>query len=142
MLLLLLSCVGGVFLSITGLFGESARESLVEQSPAAALRFAVAAGVAAIAAWLHWRRFRVPITVAAGTIAAVGTGFALLLSVVPGAADWLPWLLLAAGLGVFAFAMSWDMGDLARQTWRSRSEERRAGNECVSRCRSRGSPVH
>src|SRR3546814_1920020 len=72
-----------------GLFGESARESLVEQSPAAALRFAVAAGVAAIAAWLHWRRFRVPITVAAGTIAAVGTGFALLLSVVPGAADWL-----------------------------------------------------
>src|SRR3546814_7481959 len=87
MLLLLLSCVGGVFLSITGLFGESARESLVEQSPAAALRFAVAAGVAAIAAWLHWRRFRVPITVAAGTIAAVGTGFALLLSVVPGAAE-------------------------------------------------------
>src|SRR3546814_10688767 len=37
-ILLLLTFVGGVFLAIMGLFGESARESLVEQSPAAALR--------------------------------------------------------------------------------------------------------
>src|SRR3546814_2024184 len=83
----LVTFVGGVFLAIRGMFGESARESLSGQSPAAALRFAVAAGVAAIAAWLHWRRFRVPITVAAGAIAAVGTGLALLLSVIPGAAE-------------------------------------------------------
>src|SRR3546814_15856442 len=30
----------------------------------------------------------------------------------------------------------------ARHHWRTRSEERRVGKECVKTCRSRGSPVH
>ena len=30
------------------------------------------AGITALAAWLHWRRFMVPITVAAGAVAVVG----------------------------------------------------------------------
>src|SRR3546814_17618094 len=52
-ILLLLTFVGGVFLAITGLFGESSRESLGDQRPAAALTLSVAAVVAAIAPRLH-----------------------------------------------------------------------------------------
>lgn len=83
---------------------------------------AIGAGVGLLtagAAYLHWRRFHVPITIAALTAALVGTLLALLLWAVPQAKDSLLWLLLAAGLGVFAFAMSWDMSDRLRQTRRS-----------------------
>jgi hypothetical protein len=71
------------------------------------------------AAWLHWRRFHVPITIAALTGALVATLLALLLAAIPQAGSALLWLLLAAGLAVFAFAMWWDMSDRTRTTRRS-----------------------
>jgi len=82
----------------------------------------IAAGVGLLtagAAYLHWRRFHVPITIAALTAALVVTLLALLLWAVPEAKDSLLWLLLAAGVGVFTFAMWWDMSDRVRQTRRS-----------------------
>lgn len=82
----------------------------------------IASGVGLLtagAAYLHWRRFHVPITIAALTAALVGTLLALLLWAVPEAKDSILWLLLAAGVGVFAFAMWWDMSDRIRQTRRS-----------------------
>lgn len=80
---------------------------------------AVIALVTAGLIYLHWRRFHVPITIAALTGALVATLVSLFLAAVPAAQSAWLWVLLAAGIGVFAFAMWWDMSDRARQTRRS-----------------------
>jgi hypothetical protein len=78
----------------------------------------------AVAAWFHWRRFKVPITVAAGAAAVSATAIALILAAIgpdkgeSAKALILP-LVFAAGLGVFAYAMRWDMSDRGRETRRS-----------------------
>lgn len=83
----------------------------------------IAASVAA-AAWLHWRRFKVPITVAAGTAAMVGilvlTSYMLdTVLEIGGGANAIMGIVFALGVAVFAFAMRWDMSDLERTTRRS-----------------------
>jgi MFS family permease len=80
---------------------------------------AFAGFAAAIGAYAHWRRFHVPITIAALTGAVVITIIALLFVAVPAAAEAWRWLLLIAGVGVFGFAMWWDMSDRSRITRRS-----------------------
>ena len=76
------------------------------------------------ATWLHWRRFMVPITVAAGAAALVATVIALVAAALQpyieleGGALLLP-MAFISGLAVFAFAMRWDMSDRARETRRS-----------------------
>ncbi len=81
--------------------------------------------LAAGAAWLHWRRFMVPITVAAGAAAIAATVIALVLSVtMQGQTDHNPEpillpLVFVCGLAVFAYAMRWDMSDAKRETRRS-----------------------
>ena len=83
----------------------------------------VAAGIAFVtagAAWVHWKRFMVPITVAAGAAAIVGMIAALALSIDPAAKDNLLFpVLFVGGLGTFALAMWWDGSDLTRTTRRS-----------------------
>lgn len=78
--------------------------------------------VTAIATWLHWRRFMVPITPAVGSAAAAVTVIAIIFSLIGDGAHY-AWLLnaltLVAGLVIFAYAMRWDMSDPARQTRRS-----------------------
>ncbi len=82
------------------------------------LMAAFAAG--ALSAWLHWWRFRVPITVAAGMAALVG----LLVSVTMlqfsqneiRSDFWLSPILFVAGIAVFALAMRWDLMDIERKT--------------------------
>jgi hypothetical protein len=120
-IVLLLAFVGGVFEALLG-FGvmvvgtEQSQESLV------ALIAAGAGIVTAGAAWMHWRRFMVPITVAAGAAAIAGTVVALIASIVgPNTIgpDVIVALVFVAGLVVFAFAMRWDTSDRARQTRRS-----------------------
>ncbi|TFH50458.1 MAG: hypothetical protein E4H01_02360, partial [Lysobacterales bacterium] len=59
---------------------------------------AVASIIAAIAAWLHWLRFRVPITVAVGVMAATAAAVALLLTFAPEAKAWLSTIIFLAGL--------------------------------------------
>ena len=88
----------------------------------------IGAGVgllAAGAAWLHWRRFMVPITVAAGAAAIAATVIALVLSVTMSSQIdrnpepvLLP-LVFICGLAVFAYAMRWDISDAKRETRRS-----------------------
>jgi hypothetical protein len=79
---------------------------------------------AAAAAWAHWRRFMVPITVAAGTGALVLTALALIVAAIAPIFDgneeriMLP-LTFLAGCGVFGYAMRWDMTDRSRETRRS-----------------------
>lgn len=82
----------------------------------------IVAGIALVTAgatWLHWQRFMVPITVAVGAASAAGVGIALVLAAIPAIEDHFFWLVLAAGLAVFALAMRWDMSDRARKTRRS-----------------------
>ena len=77
------------------------------------------AGLTAFATWLHWRRFHVPISVAAGAAAAGGCTIALALLAFPVLKGWVPVLLILAGIAVFTLAMRWDATDTLRQTGRS-----------------------
>ena len=88
----------------------------------------IGAGIALLAgaaAWVHWRRFMVPITPAAGAAAIAATVIALIVAAIaPWARDMEPEsvllpLVFVAGLGVFGWAMRWDMSDRARETRRS-----------------------
>jgi hypothetical protein len=82
-------------------------------------RIAFAGAVSAIAAWLHWRRFQVPITVAAGAAAAVGCALGLLIAMVPAARQWATLFSLVAGIAVFVLALRWDAADTRRETRKS-----------------------
>ncbi len=84
----------------------------------------VSAAVAAVGAWLHWRQFHVPITIAAGAAAVAGLFLAIVIGVVqPGDGETAKNIILAfvllLGIGVFLFAMWWDASDRARTTRRS-----------------------
>jgi hypothetical protein len=83
------------------------------------MQLAVGAALAMVGTYAHWRRFMVPITVAAGTAAALGAVLLLLVGLVPALTGHWPPLLLAGGLLVFAFAMWWDTSDRTRTTRRS-----------------------
>lgn len=118
-ILLLLAFVGGVFGAMIGLFASTIDSNAGDNDRLIASLIAMSAGVSAVAAWLHWRRFRVPITIAAGTAATVALVIALVLSATPGAQAVASPLALLCGLVVFAFAMWWDMSDPCRETRRA-----------------------
>ena len=110
-ILFLLAFTGGIFAALmptgnilSGKFG---------------MQIAVAAAVAAGFTWLHWRRFRVPITVAAGAAALIGVVVGLLIAITPELLKWMNSILFVAGISVFVFAMYWDMTDPLRQTRRA-----------------------
>jgi hypothetical protein len=81
--------------------------------------FVVASAIAAVAAWLHWLRFHVPITVASGAAAVIGCVVALLLTAVPEARGWTTPISLISGIAVFTLAMTWDAADPQRLTRKS-----------------------
>jgi hypothetical protein len=83
------------------------------------VHFAIACALAAVATWLHWRRFHVPITVAAGAAAGAACIIGLLLAIVPETRALTNLLSLLAGSVVFALAMRWDAADTRRETGRS-----------------------
>ena len=109
---LLLTFVWGVFSTGLGL----ARIQDVQQGGYAV---ATCALVAALAATVHWRRFMVPITIAAGACALAGALLALGLALVPSLRDHVLPLLFLAGLGLFTIALRWDASDRQRKTRRS-----------------------
>lgn len=117
-IILLLAFVGGVFAALFGAgmaLGASGNDEL------GAVTVIVAGLLAALAGLVHWRRFMVPITVAAAVGIAV---ISLLISILAFAqieADEPGFLIpvLLAGIGVFAFAMRWDVSDRERTSRRS-----------------------
>ncbi|HEX8625136.1 MAG TPA: hypothetical protein VF782_08660 [Allosphingosinicella sp.] len=122
-ILLLLAFTGGVLLTAFVTLVLAVGESVFEDNERAiALLVAASAAIAAGATWLHWRRFRVPITVAVAALTVVGVAMALIASAV-GDVPALERVMLASGLvlglGVFLFAMWWDSSDRARETRRS-----------------------
>lgn len=115
-ILLLLTFVGGVAATMVG--------SLVELEPdfSDQINGLIGAGigaVSALSAWLHWKRFQVPITVAAGAVACVGVLMALIFAANTQIEENILWFVFAGGLGIFSFAMWWDTSDRVRQTRRS-----------------------
>jgi hypothetical protein len=124
-ILLLLAFVAGIASAVGGALGEllwsgpQTGINLQERQREMSLVYSAAAVAAAAGAWLHWRRFAVPITVAAGAVAVVGIGVGLFLAAAPDTDEAVWPLLLAAGLGVFGVAMRWDLSDRERRTRRA-----------------------
>lgn len=121
-IILLLAFVGGVFSTLVGLSLE-----LIGNDPAretvGVLLIALAGLITAAAAWFHWKRFMVPITIAAGTAALAATVVALIVAAIgpnsDNVGDVMLVIVFVVGLAIFAFAMRWDMSDPARGTRRS-----------------------
>ena len=78
--------------------------------------FTAAAGLTVVVTYVHWRRFRVPITIAAGTVAVIGSVIGSLISAFPDIRDWLLTALFSCGVLTFLFAMYWDSSDRSRIT--------------------------
>ncbi len=115
-ILLLLAFAGSVAATM---IGTLVRLDVDMPERIAALTGGGIALVTAGATWLHWRRFMVPITVAAGALALVATVAATTVGALGLTQDALYPIALAGGLGVFALAMWWDMSDRERRTRRS-----------------------
>jgi uncharacterized integral membrane protein len=125
-ILLLLAFVGGVLatsafvlVEIIGTDRFNGQSDLIGATVGA-----VSAAIAAGAAWLHWRRFHVPITIAAGAAAVAGLFLAVVVGIVQpadsqSAKNLILAFVLVLGIGVFLFAMWWDSSDRARLTRRS-----------------------
>jgi hypothetical protein len=112
-IVLLLAFVGGAFVTLLVVTTGVAD---VGPQTTGSIGVVVAAAGAAIAAYAHWRRFMVPITVAAGAAAIGGTVLATVAAVMPVSPDLSLVLILLAGLATFALAMTFDMRDRARMT--------------------------
>ncbi|GAA4002864.1 hypothetical protein [Sphingomonas humi] len=124
-ILLLLAFVGGVTATVgltIAYFVEGAYQNSDPSPLVIGLTAAAAATAGAAAAFVHWKRFRVPITVAAGAAAVAGIVVALLGAAIGKTPQTMNILLgagLVLGVAVFLFAMRWDSSDPARITRRS-----------------------
>jgi hypothetical protein len=123
-ILLLLAFVGGMFATPLFAIAQGIGADRLDGNNMLDGLVAAAAGViAAAAAWLHWRTFRVPITVAAGAAAVaavvVGAVIAALSQDPEQVRNVILALVLVLGVGIFLFAMWWDSSDRSRLTRRS-----------------------
>lgn len=117
----------GLITGITAINDSSLKSAGIGDTLGALLIVLIMLATAAITTYfarLHWKRFMVPITIAAGagavaacTIGAIALAYQILTNG-QGRFPILP-LVLIAGLAVFAFAMRWDMSDRERMTRRS-----------------------
>lgn len=110
-IVLLLAFVGGVFVTVNALLEGGVGDN------AAGLMLPSAA--ATLAAWIHWLRFKVPITIAAGAATLVMSALFLLFYFVPAVSGWTLPTVFILGILVFSLAMKWDSSDTLRQTRRS-----------------------
>ena len=124
-ILLLLAFVAGVVaatgISMISIIGEQRFEGS-EPGWLAGLVGATAGAAGALAAFIHWKRFRVPITVAAGAASVAGIVVAVIAAMIgdtPGTMNIVLATVLLLGVGVFLYAMRWDSSDPSRITRRS-----------------------
>ncbi len=123
-ILLLLTFVGGVLATAGFSLVIGVGPDAVSNNPQlGGVIAAISAAVAAAAAWLHWRWFRVPITVAAGAASVAGIAVGLLVAALGHNAEQAKNVILGfvlfLGIGIFLFAMWWDSSDRERVTRRS-----------------------
>lgn len=103
-IMLLLSFIAGVFAFSMSLFPSHKEAAFI---------------VTTIIAYLHWLRFKVPITVAVGTATAGWAFVSILMSVIPETNNWILPILYLCGVIAFVYAMYWDSSDTNRTTGRS-----------------------
>ncbi|MEL7197624.1 MAG: hypothetical protein AAGL10_04840 [Pseudomonadota bacterium] len=117
-IILLLAFVGGFFATV---FGAGAALGFAGKDELGAIVVIAAGLAAAMAGYVHWKRFEVPITVAAAVGVTVISGLLALLGIAQMEVDDPPALaaVLIAGLVIFALAMRWDISDRDRITRRS-----------------------
>ena len=108
-IVLLLSFLGGIVVTIMSVRLGSGSE---------AQGAAVAASIA-VAAYLHWRRFHVPITVAAAVCVLTATLVKVAVGLLPWLSEAVAGLVLVAGLVAFVLALRWDASDPQRNTRRA-----------------------
>ena len=122
-IILLLAFIGGTLMTFIGLIIATMEDLAKPNEALGVLLLAGSSLLTAGAAWLHWRRFMVPITIAAGTAAIAGTAIAVIVAAIgpstPNLETIILGLVFLAGLVIFAFAMRWDMSDPRRETRRS-----------------------
>ncbi|ALE16966.1 hypothetical protein AMC99_01675 [Altererythrobacter epoxidivorans] len=124
-IVLLIAFVGGIFEMLLGFIVMSfSGDNFETHAVMAGLLIAATGLVTAGAAWLHWRRFMVPITIAAGAAALTVTAIALIMTAIGPRQIENPQgilipMVFVAGLAIFTVAMRWDISDLGRQTRRS-----------------------
>lgn len=122
-IMLLLAFVGGTFaFAAFGLVLAVGEPPADQEALYAGIIGSVSGALAAGAAWLHWKRFRVPITVAAGAAAVAAIAVGLLIAALGDPENYQNTIwsfVLLLGIGVFLFAMRWDSSDPARVTRRS-----------------------
>lgn len=116
-ILLVFAFAGGVAATQIGILMELNLQHLPERT--AAMIGAGVAAITALATYIHWRRFMVPITVAAGALALVGMAIGLVVAAFPETKNAIYPITLAGGVLVFLLAMWWDMSDKERRTRRS-----------------------
>ena len=113
-IMLLLAFIGGVFKLSMEVFSSLNEQALI-----------AATGASVIAAFCHWRRFNVPITIATGTAATIGFIVSSFISTFTTAetlnvlTDWILVVIFACGISTFLFAMVWDASDRERVTNRT-----------------------
>jgi hypothetical protein len=123
-ILLLLAFVGGVFATFAiGIAEAIGADTLNDNNLLGGIVIAASAAISAAAAWLHWRTFHVPITIAAGAASVAALAVGLLVAAlgqnIEQSTDLILGFILLLGIGVFLFAMWWDGSDRARLTRRS-----------------------
>lgn len=115
-IVLLLGFAGGVAFAITSV-GALFFPTLDDRTgPVLAC---IVAALTAGAIWVHWKRFMVPITVAAGAAALAATVVSAVRAALPTAEQAWLWMTLLCGIAIFLLAMRWDMSDRGRTTRRS-----------------------
>lgn len=113
-IMLLLAFIGGVFKLSMEVFSSLDEQAII-----------AATGASVIAAFCHWRRFNVPITIAAGTAAMIGFIVSSFISAfttpetINVLTDWILVVIFACGILTFLFAMYWDSSDRERITNRT-----------------------
>lgn len=118
-IVLLLVYAGAVFFTVAEAFNPSLNFG-IGLGNHSGFPIVVAGLVTAAATALHYRRFRVPVTIAAGVAALVASAVGLLFMLAPDFAEQAAKpLLLACGLAVFTLAMRFDLSDPQRQTRRT-----------------------
>jgi len=83
------------------------------------LTIVVSGVVGAIAAYLHWYKFKVPITVAAGVASSAVCLITIAITQIPFLKDYMLILMALSGVITFLIAMYWDSQDTQRKTRKS-----------------------
>lgn len=104
-IILLITFVSSVFLGVFRLFAHINETSLM-----------VSAAAAIVAAFIHWKRFAVPITVAAGVLGVVVFIISMFLYSSEHILEYIQYVVLALGVTTFLIAMAWDASDTKRIT--------------------------